>query len=77
MKVALRAMLEGFMSVTNLFEEVNLILPGEERSSKAVNGSISPAFVVEATLLVKMLEVLCVSLPAPEVKISDLEITPD
>jgi hypothetical protein len=77
MKVALRTVLERFMSITNLFEEVNLILPGEERSPKAVNRGISPAFVVEATLLVKMFEVLCVSLPTPEVKISDLKITPD
>jgi hypothetical protein len=70
-------MLERLVSITNLFEEVDLILPGEKSCADTVDGGISPSFVVESTLLVQMLEIFGVCFAAPKVEITNLKVTPD
>lgn len=70
-------MLEGFVSVTNFLEEVDLILPGEESSPNAVYGGVSPSLIVEATLLIEIVEIFAISFATPEVQISNFKVTPD
>lgn len=77
MLLALRAVLEGLVPVSNVAEEVDLVLVGEERSTNTVYGCVTPSFVVKATLRVEVVEELRVSLTTPEVQITDLEVAPD
>jgi hypothetical protein len=42
-RLALRAVLEGLVSVANVIEEVDLIFAREQRSTDAVDRSVSPA----------------------------------
>jgi hypothetical protein len=43
MQLALWTMLEGFVSIANILEEMDLILSSEHSGTQAVNGSISPS----------------------------------
>lgn len=70
-------MLEGFVPIPYILEEVDLILLREEGSAETVDRCISPPLVVEPTFRIEMLEVSCVSFTTPEVKISNFKITPD
>jgi hypothetical protein len=54
--VTLWAVLEGFVTVSYVVEEMNLVFLGEKRSSNAVDGCISPALIVESTLLIEEVE---------------------
>ena len=75
--VPLRTVLEGLVPVSDITEEVDLILVCEESSSDAVDGGITPSFVVKATLVVEEFKELRVRLVAPEVEIANLEVRPD
>ena len=77
MSITLRAMLEWLMPVPNIVEEINLVLLREECRSNTVDRSITPTFIVEATLLVKEIEKLLITFGSPQVKITDLEVAPD
>jgi hypothetical protein len=63
--VALRAMLEGLVTISDVVEEMYLILLGEECSSNAMYGCISPSFIVKPTLLVKEIEEFRVGFAPP------------
>ena len=42
-----------------------------------MDGSITPALIVKATVLVKVIEEFRVSFASPEIKVTNLEVTPD
>lgn len=65
------------MSVPNVREEVNLILRCEQSSTDRVDGCVTPALVVEAAGLVEVFEEFAVSFASPEIKVANLEVTPD
>jgi hypothetical protein len=77
MRNSLWAMLERLMSVSDIVEEVYLILPSKKCRTYAVYGRVTPALVIEATLFVEVLEELGVGFAPPEVHVGDLEITPE
>jgi hypothetical protein len=63
--VALWTVLEGFMSVSDVIEEMDLILLGEECSSNAMHGCISPSLVVKAALLIEKIKEFGVAFASP------------
>lgn len=77
MSIALWAMLERLVPVSNIVKEMNLVLFGEECCSNTVHRSIAPTFVVEATLPVKEIEELLITFGSPQVQITDFEVAPD
>lgn len=77
MSIALWAVLERLMPITNVVEEMYLFLLREKCRSDAMHWRISPSFIVKATLLVEEVEELLVTLTSPEIKITDFKITPD
>lgn len=77
MLLTLRAVLEWLVTVTNITEEVDLILMGKKRCTNTVDGRIAPSLIIKATLAIQVVEKLGVSLATPEVKISDFKVTPD
>ena len=50
--------LKWLMPVPDILKEMNLALVGEKSSCNRVNGSISPAFIVESSGLVEVVEIL-------------------
>ena len=77
MLLALRAVLEGLVSVSDVAKEVDLVLVCEESCSDTVYGCVTPSLVVKAALVVEEVEELRVCLAAPEVEITNLEVRPD
>lgn len=65
------------MSVTNVIEEVDLLLFGEERGTDRVHGRIPPSLIIKSTFLVEEFKELHVRLRSPKVKVSDLKVGPD
>lgn len=65
------------MSVPDVREEVNLILRCEQSSTDRVNRRVTPALVVETASLVEVVEELAIGFASPEIKVADLEVTPD
>lgn len=59
-----RAVREGDMVVGDVVEEVDLLLLEHQGRRNGVHGSIAPAFVEKATVLIKALEVVNVGLRA-------------
>jgi len=53
---------KGDMIVSNVVEEVNFLLVEHQTSSDAVDRSISPTLIKEATSLIKMVEIVNVLL---------------
>ena len=45
MQIALGAMLERFMTVTNIIEEMDLVFVGKESGTDTMNGSITPTLL--------------------------------
>lgn len=70
-------MLEGVMAIPDIFKEVDLILASEQRSADGMNWCIAPPFVVETTLLVKVVEEFAIRLSAPEIEVADFEVGPN
>jgi len=68
------AMLERFMSISNIVKPVNLGFVCEQSSTDRMDGSISPSFIVESTFLIEEIEEIHVCLRTPEVEISYFEI---
>jgi hypothetical protein len=58
-------MLEGLMTVSDVVEEMDLILLREECSSNAVYGCISPSLVVKPALLIEEIEKFGVGFASP------------
>lgn len=65
------------MSVSDIVEEVYLILPSEKCCTYAVYRCVTPALIVEATLFVEVVEELGVGFASPKVHVGDLEVTPE
>jgi hypothetical protein len=70
-------MLEGVMAVPDIFEEVDLVLASEQRSADGMDRGIAPPFVVEPTLLVKVLKEFAICLSAPEIEVANFEVGPN
>ena len=64
------------MVVGNIVEEVNLVLVKEDAGSDGVDGSVTPAFVKKAPVLVERLKEVEVGLAAEPFQTSDLEVGP-
>ena len=77
MYIALWTVLEGFMPISNILKEVDLILLREESNAETVYWCIAPSLIIESTFGIEMLKVFCIRLATPEVKVSDFEVTPD
>ena len=71
-----RAVGEGHMVVSDIIEEVDLVLLQHKTSSNGVNRSIAPTLVEETAILVKRLEIVGVSLGAEPFKAADLKVGP-
>jgi len=56
---------------------VNLVLVLKQTKSNAVDRSIAPAFVKEATSPVQMIKIVLIGLAAPEIHIGDLKVAPE
>lgn len=65
------------MSVSNIFEEVNLVFGREQSSGDRMDRRIAPPFIIEASLLVEVIEKVDIRLGPPEVEIADLKVGPD
>ena len=68
--IALRAVLERLVSISDIVEEVDLLLLGEKRSANGVHRRISPSLVVEPSGLFKVVEEVRIGLRAPESQVS-------
>jgi hypothetical protein len=77
MRVTLRTMLKRLVAISNVVEEVNLILPGEKGSTDRVDGRVAPSFIVEPSCFVEMVKVVEVCLRPPKVEVANLEVGPD
>ena len=65
------------MPISDVAEEVDLVLASEERSTNTMHGRVAPPLVIKPPFLVEVVEILCVRFPTPEVEVADLEIGPD
>jgi hypothetical protein len=65
------------MVVSDIIEEVDLVLLQHKASSNGVNRSIAPTLVEETAILVKRLEIVGVSLGAEPFKAADLKVGPE
>ena len=70
-------MLERLVPVSDIREEVDLVLVRKERSADGVHGCVAPALVEELAGVVERGEELHVRVRAEEVEVADLEVTPD
>lgn len=77
MRFSLGTVHKRLVLIPNIIEEMNLVLSGKERGADRVHGSITPAFVVESTLGVEVLEVFGVGFATPEVEVANFEVGPD
>jgi len=62
------------MIICYVIEEVDLVLRKEKSRCNGVDGSITPAFVEESTILIQRIEVVGVRLTAKPIKVSNFEI---
>ncbi len=62
--------------VGNVVEKVNLLFSQEKSGGDGVDGSISPSFVEETSILVQRLEIIEVGLGSKPVEVADFEIGP-
>lgn len=76
-QISLGAMLEGFVTIPNIIEEVELILPREKRRTYAVYRRITPTLVIEAALFIQIVKELGIGFISPKVHIGNLEVTPE
>jgi hypothetical protein len=67
---------EGYVVISDVVEEVDLILFQHQSRSYRVNRSVSPPLIEETTILVKSTEVVDVSWGAQPIKVANLEIRP-
>lgn len=74
--LARRAVGEGDVEVSNVVEEMNLILVKEEAGGNGVDGSITPSLVEETAILVQRLEEVEVRLAAEPLKATNLKVGP-
>lgn len=65
---------EGNVVVSNVVEEVKLILVEHQASGDGVDRSITPALVEEATVSVKSIKVGEISIGTKPVQVSDLKV---
>lgn len=65
------------MLVPNVLEPMNLSSIFKQTQSNTMDGSITPAFVEEATGAIEMVEVFLVGRRAPEVHVRNLKVTPE
>lgn len=52
-RIALWAVLEGFVTISDIIEEMNLVLLGKKCSTNAMDRCISPALVIESALMIE------------------------
>lgn len=71
-----RAMREGYVVIGNVVEEVNLLLGQHQRRSDGMHRSIAPSFIEEAAVLVKLVEVINISLGSEPVEVANLKVGP-
>lgn len=71
-----RAVSERNVIVSDVVEEVDLLLVKQDTSSDGVDRRISPAFVEETSILVKRLEEVDVSLATEPVQVANFEVGP-
>ena len=71
-----RTMCKWDMVISNVVEEVNLVLSQKKTGSNRVNGCIAPPLIEEATISVERVEEVNVSLRPEEVKVANLEVRP-
>ena len=64
------------MPVSNVFEEVDLILLQHQGGSDGMNRSIAPALVEETAFLVEEVEIVAIGLRTQEVEACDFKIRP-
>ena len=62
--------------VSNVVEEVDLLLRKHQTGCDRMNWCVTPALVEESTIPVKVVEVVNVSLGTKPVKVSNLEVGP-
>lgn len=74
--VASWAVGEGHMIVSDIVEEVDLVLLEHETGGDRMNRSVTPSFVEEAPVLIEGFEEIKVGLGAEPVKVADLEVGP-
>jgi hypothetical protein len=70
-------MLEGFVAITNIIEEVKLVTPREQRCTYAMYRCIAPPLVIETTLFIQIVKELGIGFLSPEVHIGYLKVTPE
>lgn len=71
-----RAVSEWYVVVSNVVEEVKLLLLQKETSCDRVYRGITPALVEETAILIKRLEKVYVGLGSQPVEITDLKVRP-
>ena len=75
--VALWAVLEGLVPISNIAEEVDLVFVCEQRRADTVHWRITPALVVETTFPIEEVKELAISLSTPEVEVTNFEVAPN
>ena len=76
-RFTLWAVLEGFVSISDIVEEVDLILASEQCRADGVHGRIAPSLVVKSSCLVQVIEEIHVRLRPPEVEVTEFKVGPD
>lgn len=76
-RISLWAVLERIVLITNIVEEMDLVLFRKQRCADAMHWCISPPLIVETTLLIEEIKEFHVSFATPEVEVTDLKVTPD
>ena len=69
--------LKGLVTVANILEPVDLVLWRKQGRRDRVDRRVSPALIVETSLLVEVLEKVEIRLGAPEVEVADFKVAPD
>jgi hypothetical protein len=72
-----RAMLVIIVSVSKIFEEMNLLRLREECQSQTMNGGIAPTFEMKTTSSIQVFEIVPVLLIAVEIQSSDFKVGPE
>ena len=69
-------MRERHVIICDIVEEVDLLFLEHKRSGNRMHRSVTPAFVEEATGMVKRIEVVHISRGTQPVKVTNLEVGP-
>ena len=69
-------MCERDMVVSDIVEEVDLVLLQQKTSSNGVDWSVAPSFIEESTIFVQGFEKVSISLRPEPVKIANFEVRP-